>query len=187
MSRFDLTKSIPILILSDGPDQEVWAVCRNENYHISSLGRLRRRTSARGAVVGKILKFRPDKDGYLRFKVYSPWSRYVLRIHREVAHAFLGPCPEGKEVNHQDGDKTNNRVTNLEYVTQQENLAHATRNGLKAKGEQNGYSKYTEKEIRIMKSMAMTMRPSEVADCLGLPRTTVWGVVSGKAWKHVAI
>ena len=48
-----------------------------------------------------------------------------MYVHAIVAELFLGPCPQGLEVNHKDGRKTNNVVTNLEYVTHQENMRHA--------------------------------------------------------------
>ena len=49
-------------------------------------------------------------------------------IHHLVAAAFLGPKPEGAEVNHKDCDKTNNALSNLEYVSRDENIAHALAN-----------------------------------------------------------
>jgi len=53
----------------------------------------------------------------------SESRRYML--HRLVAGAFIGPCPDGHEVNHKDGDPSNNSVTNLEYVTPKENVKHS--------------------------------------------------------------
>lgn len=52
------------------------------------------------------------------------------RVHVLVAQSFLGPKPYKYQVNHKDGDKTNNLVSNLEYVTQVENTTHAFRIGL---------------------------------------------------------
>ena len=50
-------------------------------------------------------------------------------VHHMVAEAFIGPRPDGAEVNHKDCDKTNNAVDNLEYVSRDENIAHALANG----------------------------------------------------------
>ena len=50
-------------------------------------------------------------------------------IHHLVAAAFLGPKPKGTEINHKDCDKTNNALSNLEYVSRGENIAHALANG----------------------------------------------------------
>lgn len=52
------------------------------------------------------------------------------RIHVMVALVFLGPRPPGMEINHRDGNKRNNSVANLEYVTPAENHEHALRSGL---------------------------------------------------------
>ena len=54
----------------------------------------------------------------------------LMYVHRIVADAFLGERPAGVEVNHIDGDKLNNAVSNLEYVTHERNMAHARGMGL---------------------------------------------------------
>ncbi len=69
-------------------------------------------------------------------------------VHRLVAMAFLGPIPDTLDVNHIDGDKKNNAVANLEYMTRQQNLAHAVRIGLVDNfGENNPTSKLTTKQV----------------------------------------
>lgn len=79
---------------------------------------------------GKWLKPIPDGDGYPRVHLCMNGVRRKWQIHRLVAFAFI-PNPEGKPaVNHKDGVKSNNCVSNLEWVTNQENIIHALKLGL---------------------------------------------------------
>ena len=79
---------------------------------------------------GKMRELKPriDRDGYLDVLLYKNGKQYRISIHRLVAQAFI-PKPENKsEVNHIDEDKTNNHVSNLEWMTHKENINHGTRN-----------------------------------------------------------
>lgn len=92
----------------------------HESYEVSNQGRVR------NAVRGNVRRLTPNEKGYLRVQLNGKW----LRVHRLVAIAFV-PNPENKpQVNHIDGDKTNNRADNLEWVTNLENAAHAIIHGL---------------------------------------------------------
>lgn len=65
----------------------------------------------------KILKISLDKDGYAKVALSKNGKKYHFRVHRLVAFAFI-PNPENKsEVNHKDGNKTNNNHWNLEWCT----------------------------------------------------------------------
>lgn len=107
---------------------EVWKVhpACNERYMISNHGRVR--SIARG----KLMKLRLDAGGYVTLSTKLPGGRNItLRVHRMVAECFLGkPEDESLQVNHKDGDKTNNYPDNLEWVTASENCQHAWDNGL---------------------------------------------------------
>lgn len=78
----------------------------------------------------RYLKEQKSKNGYSVVRVTVNRIKKTIRIHREVAKAFI-PNPENKpQVNHIDGDKNNNKVSNLEWCTNQENADHAIKNGL---------------------------------------------------------
>lgn len=82
-----------------------------ECYQVSNLGRIR--------AAAKILKPQPSRGGYL-FVQLSPGqvSKYV---HQLVLEAFVGPRPPGLEGEHDDRDRTNNRLSNLAWKTHSEN------------------------------------------------------------------
>lgn len=76
----------------------------------------------------RILKGNVNRHGYLRVNLSRKGLRKSFSIHRIVAMTFIGESD--LVVNHIDGVKTNNNINNLEYVTSQENTAHAVRTGL---------------------------------------------------------
>lgn len=95
---------------------------------VSNYGRVR--SFLREKEEGKILKPTPDKKGYLRLTLTICREKKCFKIHRLVAEQFI-PNPQGKsQVNHKDGDKSNNMASNLEWATNQENADHAVNAGL---------------------------------------------------------
>jgi hypothetical protein len=77
-----------------------------------------------------LLKTQVDDKGYHRFSVTIDGKKRTYKLHREVAKAFI-PNPDNlPQVNHRDGNKNNNCVANLEWVTNRENAYHAIEHGL---------------------------------------------------------
>lgn len=89
-------------------------------YEVSNSGQYRNRNT------GKVLKFVPNNLGYLRAELYKKGTRKRFMLHRLVATVFIGKVARYTklEVNHIDGNKKNNHVTNLEWLTKSENNAH---------------------------------------------------------------
>ena len=103
---------------------EEWADVKDYEglYQVSNFGRVKRVTT------GRILKDSKTTYGYLKVNLYKNSVMSTKKIHRLVAEAFI-PNPENKpQVNHIDENKTNNMLSNLEWITNKDNLNHGTRN-----------------------------------------------------------
>lgn len=93
---------------------------------VSSEGRIR--SLLKGTP--RILKTQVDNKGYHRIRVTIERIKLSYKVHREVAKAFIDNPQNLPQVNHIDGNKENNSVSNLEWVTNQENAHHAIKKGL---------------------------------------------------------
>lgn len=94
-------------------------------YEVSSYGDVRRIQAAQHTRVGRVLKPAINEDGYLYLCLRKLDTKVSRFVHRLVAEAFLGPRPPGLVINHKDLNTQNNHYTNLEYITNEENLLHS--------------------------------------------------------------
>lgn len=101
-----------------------WKKVDGYNYSISDDGRVRRIGKEKDHSV------RPDQKGYLCVDLYKDGQRSTKKVHRLVAEAFIPNIDNKQQVNHKNGDKTNNSVENLEWTTPKENCRHDWKNGL---------------------------------------------------------
>lgn len=116
-------------------------------YEASNFGRIRSLNYKKSKII-KVLTPAISTDGYLKTMllndngIYKSWT-----VHKFVALAFYGES--SKEINHIDGNKTNNNIDNLEYCTRSENMVHAIKLGLQLPkiGELNGMSKLTNEQV----------------------------------------
>ncbi len=134
---------------------------------------------------GRILKGSSHPDRYRIVGLWRDGVRWTSYIHRLVAQAFLSN-PDGKpQVNHIDGDKANNRMENLEWVTDLENKRHAMETGLTIKGEDHGNSKLTEEEVLYIRSNPDGLTQRELATKLEVSQSVICNIQLGKTWGHV--
>lgn len=96
-------------------------------YQVSDLGRVKRVTT------GRLLKGRQHPQGYLGVTLSKNNIKSTKTIHRLVAETFIPKTENNPQANHIDEDKTNNKVSNLEWMTAKENINHGTRNERAAK------------------------------------------------------
>lgn len=152
--------------------------------------------------LGKIQNLRPayDSKGYLRVGLIINGKLVTRKVHRLVAIAFI-PNPDNKPfVNHKDGNKSNNRVDNLEWSTAKENTRHAIDNGWFSfqdseksknvnpkKGELNGQSKLTEKQVlEIRAKFKPRIYTREILALeYGVKASTIKDIVMRKSWNHI--
>jgi len=107
-------------------------------------------------------------------------------VHRLVAEAFLPDFPDKPQVNHIDGDKLNNHISNLEMSTASENLLHAFKTGLKVsvKGENHTNSKLSSEDVTIIKSLLLKREMvTSIARKFRISHSIISDIKAGKRWK----
>lgn len=120
----------PQLFDPDTFEVEIWKPVPgfDGRYEASNKGRVRCVQAGKGWLKHtRIISPFVQKNGYRRLVLWSGKGQHSIGVHQVVAMAFIGPCPDGCEVNHIDCDKTNNCPENLEYITHRENMKHARR------------------------------------------------------------
>lgn len=156
--------------------------------------------SATGVVVNRneyhnrisYLKSRKRKDGYHVISLSKDNKAKYFYLHRLIADHFI-PNPKNKKyVNHKDGDKSNNRVSNLEWCTASENSQHAIDNGMYKppifKGEDHSRSKITDDTVRSIRALyeGGNYTQTKLSEMYGIGQTHISRIVRGESWSHVS-
>ena len=128
---------------------------------------------------GRYLKPQLNNKGYSRVCLCGKF----YFVHRLVAEKYI-PNPNNlPQVNHKDGDKTNNSVDNLEWISNQDNRKHAIENGLHFQGEKCSWSKLTQEDVNYIRNHT-DMKQIELAKMFNVNRSTIGDVIHNRTWKN---
>lgn len=152
-----------------------------KGYKISNLGNLRNKRNK--LIAGSI-----DSDGYRRFSLYVNGKMKYVPCHRLVAIQFIANYDNKPQVNHKDGNKLNNSISNLEWVTSKENVLHSYKTGLKKPSKANlgnfGINSTRHKDcIQISKDGFIIEQYDSIMDAkrkTGISNVSISRVISGK-------
>jgi hypothetical protein len=166
-------------------------------YEVSDLGRVRsldrmhpRQYPIKGCIISQRMGGGRNHNKYPTITItrVNPKIRTDKLVHRLVAMAFI-PNPENKpEVNHKDGDKTNNKVNNLEWSTRKENVRHSSENGLLMTNGAHFNAILNLEQVKEIKiKLANGFKRSALAKEYNIGYATISLIGTGKQWKHVTI
>jgi len=136
----------------------------------------------------KILKNGIEGWGYEMVGLYKNGKQCSIKVHKLVAEAFLGPRPEGMQINHKDGVKTNNHFSNLEYCTPSQNTQHAVDIGLLKPmcGEKHFNCRLSDKTVEEIRKLKGHVTQQAAGDLFGVTREHIRDIWNNKRRKEVA-
>lgn len=161
--------------------------------NIKSLNRLTNNQYKAYFLKGKQLSPATDKGGYKYVCLTDLNKKSKFKyVHRLMAESFLKPIPGKEFVNHIDGDKSNNYISNLEYVSKSENTIHAYSIGKMGvginvrAGSNNSHSVFTESDVMKIRNLH-----SKGENCFRLSKqfnvnnSTISRIIKRETWKHI--
>lgn len=165
---------------------EEWRRWRGSAYEVSDRGEVRRITDGRRTTAGRLLRLTVMKIGYRCVHPVVNGKNVHAYVHHMVAELFIGPRPVGFDINHIDGNKQNNVVENLEYVSHGDNMRHAHRIGLSPVGERCNKGKLTASSVVAMRVARANGEPlSSIASRFGVAASTASQAINARRWRHV--
>lgn len=127
---------------------------------------------------GRKVKPQPNGKGYLRVHI----AGRMYFVHRLVAEKYVQNPNNLPQVNHKDGDKTNNRAENLEWVSNVENRNHAVKSGLQIHGERCPWAKLTQKDVDYIREHN-EIPSTKIAPMFGVSHSLIRAIRRRTVWK----
>ena len=158
-----------------------------DSYQISDSGRIftKRRLVGNQIYYGRELVPQLTSDGYLKVTLSKNCESKKYYLHRLVAIQFLDNPDNLPQVNHIDGNKLNNSITNLELCTKQENQNHAVRMGLMQRGQNRPSAKLTEEKVLEIYKLKGILKSQDIADKYSVSKNTINCILRGSKWNYL--
>lgn len=175
-------------------DSEIWSDINGYEgmYQVSNKGRIRgldriivQRDGKKQNIRGKIIAIGIKNNGYYMGQICSNGKMVNFTVHRLMALAFI-PKVDGKDfVNHIDGNRANNDINNLEWVSRSENCRHGFERAIKENRKYNNQQRFTKEDIikiRTMQKSKITM--VQIAKEFNTKSGTIGDIVHRKIWDY---
>lgn len=124
-------------------------------------------------------------NGRKRVTLYKDGVAKRFLVHRLVMQTFVGDCPDGMEVCHNDGDPSNNAVSNLRYDTRVNNAADSELHGTRLTGAKNHKTKLTPENVVRIRELSEFQTQERLALAFGVSQGAISRVLLRKTWRHV--
>lgn len=170
----------------DRQEIEIWkAIPSMPGFEASSLGRVKalQHKNAGGQLrKEKILSGETNHSGYRLVRPFRDGKRHTLLVGRIVCEAFNGPPFDGATVDHVNGDKSDNKPNNLEWVTRAENTRRQNADGRGApKGEKHPIAKLSDFQAEsVVRLKNEGWSASDIAKLLNVSGSLIYGILQGK-------
>lgn len=144
----------------------------NEKYIATRKGDIYSLKGLKKKMVGKI-----TEKGYKEITISHKNKNQHFLVHKIIAELFIGKRKKGQKINHKDGNKLNNAVNNLEYVTNQENIEHARDTGLLKS------IKLNKEDIKKIREEIKLKSTKELAKKYNVSPSTINKIINNKRWR----
>jgi hypothetical protein len=154
-------------------------------YMVSNFGNVKSIASQGSRLFGKILV--PYKDGHCRIQLCRDGIKKRVLVHRLVAIHFISAQPDNCEVNHIDFDPTNNHVSNLEWITHQQNILHSKHRLANFKGTDHIHAKLTDADVIEMRKIYAEggISHAKLAKQYGICPQQCHRIIRRERWAHI--